>query len=347
MFSRLITRSVSVNGQRMIRTPFTASGNQFFSTAKKGGNVKPPAAAATAAAPKTSATSDAASEKEWEELEKYDTDAEMSPSVLKEIEQARIAAKAQYKEIVDKLSDPAQVQSKLSSSKFEVKPTVNISTPAGKLAHALFSTASQCRSLAIVLRDVELILQSFSTIPSFRSVVEGDIEAGDKQTLLEFYIEAMPLSPLGEFFLYHMASEKQFPLIIQTLRDYKRLYASLSTEMTIRLTVAHEYSAAEKQTLEQQVRGYFTEDTKIQFVYTVEPSIKSGYKIDCPLLTHNATLSAAIEKSEREERSIFADFFGDLREAVNTNTAVWEKKEFQDKYFSFDPKAYEESLEKK
>ncbi|EFA80641.1 mitochondrial F1 complex ATP synthase [Heterostelium album PN500] len=338
MFSRLITRSIV--GSRRVATFKPMGGNVMtFSTKKSAGTPPPPP-------PQQPPKSNNSLEKEWEELEKYDTNQEIPADVLKSLENSRLAQKKQYQEIISSLMESKET-SKISSPKFEVKPTIIIPTASGKVARALFACASQARSLNIVSKDVDMILKAFDTIPSFRSIVEEpDIANADKQNLIDFFVDSVTLSPIGEFFLYYMSNENNFGILVNTLKDFQRLVASLSTEMNIRLTVAHEYNDKEKQQLEQLVRSYFTEDTKIQFAYSVDASIKSGYKIESPLLNHNATLSAAIEKSEREEKAIFSDFFNDLREAAVTDTPVWDKNEFKEKYFSFDVKAYEDSLNK-
>ncbi|GAM20570.1 hypothetical protein SAMD00019534_037450 [Acytostelium subglobosum LB1] len=338
MFSRLITRSLTSSRRVALsnKATFKPMGSSVFYSTKK----------ATTTAPPPPPPKSGRREDEAEELEKFDTEAEVPQSVLKELEKSRAAQKQQYQDIVAKLTETTE-ESKVSSKKFEVKPTIAITTASGKVAHALFSMASQARSLAIVGKDADLIIKAFEKIPSFRSTIEEpEVEVADKQNLIDFFIASIPLSPIGEFFLYYMANENNFKNILPALSDYKRLVASLSTEMTVRLTIAREYNAKEKEQLELQIRSYFTEDTQMSFIYTVDPSIKSGYKVESPLLNHNATLSAAIHKAEREENALFTEFFNELRHAAITDTAVWEKQEFKDKYFSFDSKAYEESIEK-
>ncbi|EGG23370.1 mitochondrial F1 complex ATP synthase [Cavenderia fasciculata] len=345
MFSRFVVRST-----RFVKTA-QSNGSQVavasYSTGAKKTTPPPPqqnktaaaAAAPAAAAPKVTEEFDS-------QLESLDWDADLTAEEIKSFHEERQGAKKNYKQAMEQLFQNADKTSTISSPKFEVKPALIITTPAGKIAHALFSTASQARSLGIVQKDVELLLTSFSTIPSFKSIIESDVDASEKQTLLDLFSSAIKVTPISEFFLYYMTNEKLFNLIVPALKDFIRLYNSLSSEMIIRLTVAHNYNEKEKQTLQQQVAAYFSPDSTLKFIYTVDESIKGGYKIESPFLNHDASLFAATDKAQKEERVVMSGFFNELKGAVTSDKAVWESKEFQEKYLSFDAKAYEESIEK-
>eukprot|EP01132_Coremiostelium_polycephalum_P007734 gene7734-9511_t len=260
----------------------------------------------------------------------------------KELRDLVSQSKKQYDEIIKTLATDE------TPSTFPVKPSVKpsivINTVSGKIAHALFQTASSMRSLNIVLKDVETVLEIIETDSDFAYLLESDATSDQKIMAVELLTQALSLSPLGSFFIYTMNYEKHHNILKQTLKDYIRLVRSLSTKMVLRVTVPNEYQGQEKAEFEKKIKSFFPDDAVIQFTYTVDPSVKKGYKISSPLLNVDATLSHAIEKALEEEKAVQAELFADLKNAFKTSTSIWDTPEFKEKYLTFDEKAYDEKL---
>ncbi|KYR02142.1 mitochondrial F1 complex ATP synthase [Tieghemostelium lacteum] len=319
MLSRLIRQSFNRNSVNLVRF-YSSQGKKSTTTANAGGK-----------------------------LSEADEMSIVNPEKNKELKEAIKQSKKQYSEILQKItegSDQATGKISATSSTPVVKPKIHISSEAGKIAHAVFGTASQMRSLNIVSKDVDTLLKAFDTVPDLRSIVEGDVDASEKITVLDLLSSSLSLSPIGGFYLYYMTYEQKFNILVQSLKDFKRLVASLSTELAVRLTVATQPSQQEKTELENQVKSYFPTDTVFKFNFVVDPSIKAGYIIESPLLNHNASLAKAIDVVQQEERSVFAEFVADLKKSARSGNEFWKSKEFKEKYLKFDEAAYEAQLKK-
>ncbi|KAN0040536.1 hypothetical protein ACTA71_008873 [Dictyostelium dimigraforme] len=257
-----------------------------------------------------------------------------------EFKDAAKKAREQYKDIIANLT---KTEGKSIIRSTGLKPTIHINTPSGKIAHALFDAASSMRSVGIVSKELSQVKNIIDKTPGFRSALDGEIDNSEKATMVELLQTTLPLSPVSGFFLYFMTNEGNFKLINPALNDFKRLVGSLDTEMSIRLTVAHEYNAAEKKDLEGQVKSFFPPETSFKFSYTVDPAIEKGFIIQSPFINHDASYATAAKKVEAEEKTVLTEFLNDIKNGIKTQTAVWETKEFRDKYLTFDEKAYDAS----
>ncbi|KAN0014462.1 hypothetical protein ACTFIU_000780 [Dictyostelium citrinum] len=256
-----------------------------------------------------------------------------------EFKEASKKAREQYKDIITQLI--GDESGKSISKSTGLKPTINIGTPSGKIAHALFDAASSMRSVGIVSKELAQVKAIIDKTPGFKSALEGEVDNSEKATMLELLQSTVTLSPVSGFFLYFMTYENNFKLISPTLNDFKRLVGSLDTEMSIRLTVAHQYSEAEKKDLENNVKSFFPPETSFKFSYVVNPEIQKGFIIESPFINHDASYASAVKKVQAEEQTVLTEFLNDIKNGIKTQTAIWETKEFRDKYLTFDEKAYD------
>ncbi|KAM9991993.1 hypothetical protein ACTFIZ_012643 [Dictyostelium cf. discoideum] len=240
----------------------------------------------------------------------------------------------QYNDMISKLTNDESGKSITQST--GLRPTISIGTPSGKIAHALFDAASSMRSVGIVAKELTQVKSIIDKTPGLKTALEGDIDNSEKTVMLELLQGSVTLSPVSGFFLYYMTYENNFKLINSALTDFKRLVGSLDTEMSIKLTVAHQYSEAEKKELETNVKSFFPPETQFKFSYIVDPEIQKGYIIESPFINHDASYSAAVKKVKAQEQSVLAEFLNDIKNGIKNQTAVWETKEFREKYLTLD-----------
>ncbi|KAK5581555.1 hypothetical protein RB653_001591 [Dictyostelium firmibasis] len=258
-----------------------------------------------------------------------------------EFKEASKKSREQYKEIISKLTSE---EGKSITQSTGVKPTINISSPSGKIAHALFDAASSMRSIGIVSKELAQVKTIIEKTPGFKAALEGEIDNSEKSTMVELLQNTVSLSPVSGFFLYFMTYEQNFKLINPTLNDFKRLVASLDSEMSIRLTVAHQYTETERNDLEKNVKSFFPPETTFKFSYIVDPAIEKGFIIESPFINHDASYATAVKKVQSEEQTVFTEFLNDIKNGIKTQTAVWETKDFKEKYLTFDEKAYDAKI---
>jgi len=190
------------------------------------------------------------------------------------------------------------------------------------------------RTINIVSKEVEKLLNFINLSSSFEDSLKSKFSNEEKTTIITLLANSCTqLSPLTSFFLYHIAFIEKFELLVPALKDFKKLADSLSTDVTVKLTVAHNYSAAEKTELEKEVTSFFVAGTPIKYQYTVDPSIINGFKIESTLLNHDATLKSAEEKAKRDVSALVESLKKDIEQAIKEENPVWETKEFKDKYF--------------
>ncbi|EGC35448.1 hypothetical protein DICPUDRAFT_97908 [Dictyostelium purpureum] len=269
-----------------------------------------------------------------EEIEILDP---LTPEIKDAIKQSKKQFQSVIKNLTSTEGKPIQITG--------FKPTIQITTASGKIAHAIFDAAATMRSVGIVAKDFQLVADIIESTPSFKDLLESDISNNEKITMLELLSNATGLSPISSFFVYFMTYEHNFGLILPAIKDFKRLVGSLDTEMSIRLTVAKEQNGEEKASLEKTVKSFFPPETQFKFNYVVDPSIQKGYIIESPFLTHDASFANAVKKVGEEENMIISELIGDIKKGIKSQTLVWETKEFREKYLTFDEKAYNAKLE--